>query len=325
MKFLGIDGGGTSTNFLIIDGTGRILSYVTKPTCHYLNTSLDTFANIMAEGIGEVCRKINISVLDLAYSFVGIPGYGEIEKDMEILDSIMEKTLQKDKYKCGNDSVAAWAGSLACEPGINIVAGTGAIGFGVDGKGKQARASGWGEFCGDEGSAYWLGQNLVNLFTKQADGRMEKSPLYYIVKEELNLKKDFEILDYLINKIGLKRDKVAQLGKLVYKAAEAGDENAKNLYVHGAYEHYLTISSIINRLDFKDKILISYSGGVFNAGDYILKPLKANLEKTYENIELIEPILSPLSGAALYALKTYLGQVDKNIIERLQEEEKSIL
>lgn len=72
---------------------------------------------------------------------------------MEVLNSIVGKALSSSNYKCGNDSQAAWAGSLACQPGVNIVAGTGAIGFGVDANGNMARASGWGPFCGDEGSA----------------------------------------------------------------------------------------------------------------------------------------------------------------------------
>lgn len=325
MKFLGIDGGGTSTNFLIIDQEGKILSYVGKPTCHYLNTSLEVFKSTMAEGINEACRKINISPADLTYSFVGIPGYGEIKKDMEILDSIIGNILQGENYKCGNDSVVAWAGSLACQPGINIVAGTGAIGFGLDSQGQEARASGWGEFCGDEGSAYWLGQRLINYFAKQADGRMEKSPLYQIVREEVDIKEDFQLLDYVINEIELKRDKIAGLARLVYRAAQAGDKNAIELYSQAAYEHYLTISSIINQLDFQDRILISYSGGVFRAEDYILGPLKVNLEQIPQETELIRPILGPLTGAALYALKLELGEIDKSIVERLKSQEKSIL
>ena len=76
----------------------------------------------------------------------------------------------------------AGGGSLACRAGINLVAGTGAIGFGKDSFGKTARSAGWGYFCGDEGSAYWLGKQLISIFGKEADGRKAKTPLYDIVR-----------------------------------------------------------------------------------------------------------------------------------------------
>lgn len=327
MKFLGIDGGGTKTEFLVIDDIGKILGHTTMPTCHYMQTSLDNFENVMRKGINIVCSQMDISISDIDYTFVGIPGYGEIKKDIEILDSIIEDILLSQNYKCGNDSVVAWAGSLACQSGINIVAGTGAIGFGVDGKGNTTRASGWGHVCGDEGSAYWLGKKVIELFTKQSDGRMEKTPLYNIVREELNIQEDFELLDFVINHLGMKRDEIAQLAKLLYKAAEADDKRALEVYSRAAYEHYLTINAIINKLDFdiSNKVLVSYSGGVFNAGKYILEPLETYLIEKNLNAELIEPILMPVTGAALYALNICLGEIQEDIIEKLKVEEKSIL
>jgi len=47
-----------------------------------------------------------------------------------ILDALPEPLLGHRRYRCGNDMVCAWAGSLGGEDGINIVAGTGSIGYG---------------------------------------------------------------------------------------------------------------------------------------------------------------------------------------------------
>lgn len=325
MKFLGIDGGGTKTEFVIIDGLGEILGHTIMPTCHYKQTSLENFEKVIKDGIEEVCKQINICIEDIDYSFIGIPGYGEIKQDVIILDSIVENILSSQNYKCGNDSEVAWAGSLACEPGINIVAGTGAIGFGVDNKGNTARASGWGHFCGDEGSAYWIGKQVIELFTKQADGRMEKTPLYNIVREELKIQEDFDFLDYVLNHLKMERGKVAQLARLLYMAAKANDKKALEVYSLAAYEQYLTINAIINKLDFCEEILVSYSGGVFNAGKYVLEPLEKNLAENGINVRLIEPRLMPVLGAALYAFKLHLGTISNDIVDRLRLEEKSIL
>ncbi len=324
MNFLGIDGGGTSTEFIIINEKGKILSHINKPTCHYKQTSLETFEKIMNEGINEVCNQANILVSQIDYSFIGIPGYGEILDDIKDIESIIEKILPLNSYKCANDAVVAWAGSLGCKPGINIVAGTGAIGFGIDSKNNFARASGWGHFCGDEGSAYWLGKKVIEIFAKESDGRLEKTPLYDIVLSELGISHDFDIIDLVVSQLEMKRDEIAKLAMILYKAAEEEDKFAIEIFSQAAYEHYLTIKSIIEKLDFEphEKILVSYSGGVFKSGKYILEPLKRYLDEEKKDIELITPMLKPVLGAALYAMNMSLNDIEDDIVRILKLEEE---
>ncbi len=324
MKFLGIDGGGTKTEFIIIDEAGHVFGHAIQPACHYKQTSLETFENVIREGIMEACHESNISIKDIDFSVIGVPGYGEIQEDIQSIDEIVKKILDETSFKCVNDAVVAWAGSLGCEAGINIVAGTGAIGYGIDSKGNMARASGWGPFCGDEGSAYWLGKKAIEIFAKESDGRLKKTPLYNIVRSELGIESDFDLLDIVINRMEMKRDEVAKLAKLLYKAAKEDDIYAIELYCNAAYEHFLTIRTIIDKLDFEpeERILVSYSGGIFNAGEYVLAPLEKHLKKGSRHVDLITPILKPVFGAALYALTIKLGKQNADIIKTLMTEQE---
>lgn len=327
MLYLGIDGGGTKTAFLLISETGKVLAYSTKSTCHYLQVGIDNFKKVLDIGIGEVLKKAGKKKYQLDYTFLGIPAYGEIIKDVSLLEELTSEVLGSQKFRCGNDVEAGWAGSLACQTGLNIVAGTGAIGFGRDQDGNTARTSGWGHFCGDEGSAYWLAKQAISIFGKEADGRLEKSPLYDIIKHEFDLKRDFDLITLIYKKLGRKRDKVAQLAKLIYKAAQQGDNKAIALYRQAAYEYSLIVKALIKKLNYADnqEILTSYSGGVFKAGAYILEPFKKYI-KQY-NIKLIKPILQPVTGAALYALLLgmEINQHSKNeIIKKIKNEEKRL-
>lgn len=321
--FLGIDGGGTSTEFIIIDENGKILGHTTKATCHYKQTSLQNFKEIIIDGVNEVCRKADTTISQIDYSFIGIPGYGEILDDVEKMDLIINDIFKQNSFECANDAVAAWAGSLACKPGINIVAGTGAIGFGMNKNGKLHRAGGWGYFCGDEGSAYWLGKKAIEIFSKEADGRLEQTQLYDIFKSKLNIQNDFDLIDLIYTTYEMKRDKIAELAIILHEAAEVGDKFAIDAFSQSAYEHYLTIKALIEKLDFlsEEKVLVSYSGGVFNSGRYILEPLKSYLDNLNINIELINPILTPVAGAALYAYKIFTREDNLKIVETLLEEE----
>ena len=57
-----------------------------------------------------------------------------------------------------NDAVTAHLGALGGEPGAVIVAGTGAIALAVGRRRRWARADGWGTLLGDDGGGYWIGR-----------------------------------------------------------------------------------------------------------------------------------------------------------------------
>ncbi len=90
--------------------------------------------------------------------------------------------LDAGRYRCGNDMVCSWAGSLACADGISVIAGTGSMAYG-EYAGRQARCGGWGELIGDEGSAYWIAREGMNLFSRMSDGRVARGPLHRLVRE----------------------------------------------------------------------------------------------------------------------------------------------
>jgi N-acetylglucosamine kinase-like BadF-type ATPase len=60
-----------------------------------------------------------------------------------------------------SDAQAALLGALGNRPGLLVLAGTGSIVLGYDGRRHWARAGGLGPLLGDEGSAFWLGREWL--------------------------------------------------------------------------------------------------------------------------------------------------------------------
>lgn len=319
MFYLGIDAGGTKTSFMLINDLGEILSTYTSGTCHIHQVGFESFKKGIEEGILKVCNDVNIGKDDISYSFLGLPAYGENEDEKLKMNEIISEILGKDKFSCGNDVEVALAGSLACEPGICIILGTGAIASGITTDLKSVRTSGWGYICGDEGSAYWIAKKGIEIFGKQSDHRLERTILYDIFKRELNLKKDFDLIFLVKDEYKQDRTKVASLAMLVYKAALHGDKFAIDIYKQAAKECLLMVNGITNQLEFTGVLNISYSGSVFNAKELILNPLEKYLKDNYTAFNLIEPILSPIKGAALKALKLHKGDINKEIINNLSK------
>lgn len=125
--------------------------------------------------------------------------------------------------------------------------------------------------------------------------------IYEKVREYLDIDDDFEIIDYVSNKINKDRTQIAQFSKICFESAKLNDENAIEIFNLAGYELSLLVKMIINELEFEDEITISYSGGVFKSGDLIINPIKNNLSGY--KVKLIKPILEPDMGACLLAYK----------------------
>lgn len=118
-----------------------------------------------------------------------------------------------------------------------------------------------------------------------------------------NLKNDFDLIDIFDEVYKNNRTKTAELQKLLLQAAMQGDEEAIRLYEAAAEELALIIGAVYRKLEFSGDTIVSYSGGLFHAGDFILKPLVRKLEEN--GICLCPPKYSPVQGAALLAAREY--------------------
>jgi N-acetylglucosamine kinase-like BadF-type ATPase len=198
--------------------------------------------------------------------------------------------------------VCAWAGSLACQDGINVIAGTGSIGFGRY-NGKTSRCGGWGEIFGDEGSAYWIARKGLQLFAKMSDGRTESGPFHELVRTEFDLAQDLDLSTVVLHSWRAARARIADFARLMFDAARAGDDQVLKIFACAANELVDIVESIRRSLAYPAdaEVQVSYSGGVFKYGDCIVAPFEHGLRASGAKYRLCKPRFSPVHGAALYA------------------------
>lgn len=291
--YLGVDGGGTKTAFLLdVDGKRFESKQI---TIHPKQVTKQQFFEIMKLGVGDVCKEAGIDPEEILYTFVAAPGYGQYPDTEAYIDEGIREAIGSDRFMVANDCVNGWAGSLNAKPGINLVLGTGQIGYGVDEEGKSMRSGGWGPLLGDEASGYYIGLKLLNHFTKMSDGRSDKTILYDIIKEKLDLKDDMEIIDKAEK---MKRDEIASLSRIFTEALDKEDPYCKELLDEISKEAAAVIDSIIKGLNFKEEVKVSYSGGVFNLGDRLIKRIE---EKSKNKIKIEKPYTDPSEGALILA------------------------
>ncbi|GAW41069.1 BadF/BadG/BcrA/BcrD ATPase family protein [Brevundimonas sp. SH203] len=302
--FLGVDGGGSKTAFVLVDPTGRELARHEGGSSYHVQIGVERLHELLNNGVHAVLRQAGVSAGDVRYAFFGLPAHGEDSQVQPVLDVIPEAVLGHRRYACGNDMICGWAGSLAGEDGINIVAGTGSIGYGERG-GLKARGGGWGEVFSDEGSAYWIAVQGLNLFSRMSDGRAETGPLHALLVEAFELEDDLDLCARIYAREGAQRDRIAAVSRLVAKAAMQGDAGARDIFLQAGRRLAEITDAIRRRLCYApgEAVMLSYSGGVFQSGELILAPFRETLAAFSPDYRIVEPRFSPAVGAAIYAAR----------------------
>lgn len=302
--YLGVDGGGTKTRFALIDGAGQLLAQAQLGTTYHPEIGLDGVRDVLRRGIADVLQQAGIGADALGFAFFGLPAHGEDSRATAALDLIPADVLGHGRYRCDNDTVCGWAGSLACEDGLNVVAGTGSIGYGQR-QGVGARAGGWGEAFSDEGSAHWIAMQGLNVYSRMSDGRLPKGALHGIFNSALKIEHDLDICALIYGPDAYTRGGVAQLSPLVAQAAREGDAAARDIFSRAGQELAAIVDAMRVSLAFPagETVPVSYSGGAFSAGDLLLAPFHAALQAAYPHYDVRLPLHEPHYGAALYASK----------------------
>jgi len=305
---IGIDGGGSKTKLMCFDESGRLLSETAVGTTYYRQIGVEGVIKTLKKALGELGIDLRGSLIGF-----GMPAFGENKEDAKAVFDI-QKAFPDLTIHFENDVYCAWAGATDFSPGSIIECGTGAMSVGRDRSGRFARSGGWGEFFSDEGSGYWLGKKALEIFSKESDCRLPKGALYRLMRERLNLKDDFDIIDIIDSEYADYREKIAGIQMVLLEAQKLGDKAATEAYAQAVREVTLIALGTLRQLDFgSGTVDISYVGGLFNEKELFLHPFITEINK-HCKANVHPPKLSPCHGALLFALEKF----DKEKFEEIK-------
>jgi N-acetylglucosamine kinase-like BadF-type ATPase len=303
-RYLGVDGGGTKTAFVLIDGHGRVLAEATGPTSYGFADGPEPVRRVLEEGIAAVTATAGIRAADIDHAFFALPGYGEASAEVPMLDRLPAEVLGHHRYAVGNDMVAGWAGSLDGSDGVNVVAGTGSIAYGVW-EGRSARSGGWSEVFGDEGSGYWTAVRGLNAYSRMSDGRLPRGPLHDAIRDAVGARTELDVIGAVVGEWAGDRTRIAALSRVVVAAADAGDLVAAGIVEDAGRELAALVRAVASALAVPPgaALPVSFSGGMFTA-PAVLAAFTAALGDGHR---LSAPVHGPAMGAALHARRLGTG------------------
>jgi len=84
--FLGVDGGGTKTQYVLIDRDGNLAAAHEGPAAYHIEIGIDGLRRVLADGIMALFGKAAIDGNAVSHAFFGLPAYGEDSAAQLLLD-----------------------------------------------------------------------------------------------------------------------------------------------------------------------------------------------------------------------------------------------
>ena len=274
---IGIDGGGTKTEFALFDTSGHVYKRVRLSGCNASLVGLEQTLNILTQGI-NACLDENPNVVAV---FVGIAG-----PKLDIINQTLSERYPKMSIVVRSDGVNAFCSGVG---DFALICGTGSIIITTDENGYR-RIAGWGARMGDSGSAYNFGRAALRHALAYEDNLTSHSPLYDILLKKLNTERvrtAFSALDV---------PGIASLSVAVFEAFENGCEVSAKIIDDEMKELAWLLDSA-----FPHGGVAVMCGGVMEHRSNILFPiLKKYLASEFE---LTLPTLPPIYGACVACCK----------------------
>lgn len=228
--------------------------------------------------------------------------------DQQCLLNWLREIFSGDLYLAVyNDSVAALAsGTLGRPYGCVLVAGTGAIAFGVSEDGREARAAGVGPLLGEPGSGYSISQQALAAIMRAYDGRGPPTSLSKAVLEKLELSSPEDIIGWMYKDYSWGR--IAALVPIVKACAAMGDPEARKVLNVAVDELVVSVKAVVRSLNLAGEdgtkpFPFVMVGGVLEIdnGWDLRTQLVDHIQSLYPSVQPIEPKIEPALGAAMLA------------------------
>ncbi len=297
---LGLDGGGTRTRAVLIGRGGREYARATGGPSNVHTVGLTATEAALREAIAAVLQAAGIRIDRVTQIGLGMAGVARPD-DWAAVRAIVDRLGRFDHVLLTHDAEAALVGGIGRRDGAVLIAGTGAIAYGVNARGASRRADGWGPLLGDSGSAYWIGHQGLRAVARALDGRGPTTALRTDLLHHLGLEDGRELVP-LVYGMRFGPPQVAALAPAVCAAARAGDEVAREI-VRQAGDHLAhTLATVIGALGMAGEAFEAVlTGGLLLSEPPVREHVVTALEQIAPRGRAIAPRHDAAYGAALLA------------------------
>lgn len=300
---IGIDGGGTKTLGVLMDGTGRILAEASSGGTNPHSNPRAVVSGSLKAIVDELLREASVAADKLDAICLGMAGVDR-PADKEFVEGIVREVVPAaTKLVIVNDAVVAMVAVLGRLHGLLVIAGTGSICYGFNGnRGVEARCGGWGHLLADEGAGYQIGLAALRAAMHAFDGRGPETALTKKLLRTLELKVPTDLIGWTYLS-GTGKAEIAALSRLVHEADGEGDAVAGAILEEQARLLAEIVAPVYRKLfDGTERApLALWGGNILNAKRYQARFCRL-IEATGLPLDITMKDARAVEGAARHGL-----------------------
>lgn len=286
--FIGIDGGGTKTEFALIDEAGSKLNSIVLEGCNPNTVGVKKTLSIVRQGI-DFLRPGEMNV---AAIYLGCAGLAT-SNNADVIRTELEAAYPGIKIGCDTDICNVIACSSQPDNCLAAICGTGCVVFGYSG-GTLRRTGGAGFRFEHSGSGFELGRNAITAALRQRDGMGEQTLLTELVEEKLGC----PVWDAVHDLYQKDNAYIASFAPLVLRAAERGDRVADAILDESCQHMVQLIRTAMTKTPTARTIILS--GSLFTKGELFCRRVIGQLPAELAVERIACP---PVWGACLQAAR----------------------
>lgn len=302
---LGIDGGGTKSDAVLVDEIGNVLAFGRGGSTHSLFVGSHAAYENYAESIRDALKGRHPHALWVA----GVPQRIFEHAGIEITEA---------HFLHAHESEMALAMALETH-GIVVLAGTGSFVSAIGPDGERLTLDGLGPVLGDYGSGYQIGLAGMRAAMSSSWAPERKTALETLVPSELGVTSVHDVFD-LVYAQPIGRSRIASVARAVVRAAEDGDAVARKIILQAADDISDVLTDVVHRLGLEesDWAMVASGGIAQNCEMYWARVCERAL-KIAPNLRPIRPKLRPCVGAALLALREMGVPWSGELLRRIEQ------
>ncbi|MCQ6265920.1 ATPase [Fictibacillus sp. WQ 8-8] len=299
---MGVDGGGSKTQAVIVDQHGQIIGKGYSGCSNYQVNGIKKALTNLQEAISQAMEEAEISYSEISFVQYGLAG-ADREKDIRLLESALA-TLPFAKWNLVCDTMEGLRLGSSSNTGVVLVCGSGTNASGRNQQGKVVQTGGFGYLYGDGAGAG--GNALAIEVFRSAIRSWELREIPTILTHRVPRYFGFSSMEEMWNQFlddGVTKV-TGDLAIVLHEAAMDGDQLSIRILKQMGKELGLAASSVIKRLgSLPAPIPIILTGSVLQKGKnlYVLDSLKQTIESEGHSIQLVIPEMEPVFGAVLLA------------------------
>lgn len=302
---LGIDGGGTKSDAVLIDESGSVLGWGRGGTGQAFWAGHKAARDAYAEAIRMALGRRRPHALWMAGLHRGT------------FESMNLRVSEPHFVEC-RELTMGLAMALQAH-GLLVLAGTGAFVGGLKENGESLILDGIGPVLGDYGSGYQIGLMGMRAAMASSWAPERRTILAQTVPQGLGVS-TLEEMFSLVYTRRIGRSHIASAAKAVIRAAEGGDAIARNVVVQAADDISDVLAHIICRLGLEDSdCALVASGGIAQNCETYWERVCARALEIAPRLRPVRPKVRPCVGAAFLALKAMGVPWTEELLSRTEE------